>query len=189
MPKKKFEQQLADLEELRASAGDASTPDRLRKALADRNNYVVARAARITEEVGVRALIPDLLSAFDRFFIDPVKSDPQCWAKNALVQALASLDHNDSTVFLRGLRHVQREPVWGGQGDTAAALGIEVIGMGPGAAPTTGAGPSSVPSTFFSALARLTGAVDSTTGRPLVLSTTMSNENLTKAIVESFSTA
>jgi HEAT repeat protein len=122
VPKKKFDQQLADLEELRASAGDASTPDRLRKALSDRNNYVVAKAARITEELGVRALIPDLLSAFDRFFIDPVKSDPQCWAKNALVQALASLDHNDSAVFLRGLRHVQREPVWGGQEDTAAAL-------------------------------------------------------------------
>jgi hypothetical protein len=67
-------------------------------------------------------LLPEVLSAFDRFFVDPVKSDPQCWAKNALVKALVKLECRDATVYLRGLRHTQEEPVWGGQSDTAGAL-------------------------------------------------------------------
>src|SRR5436190_529244 len=122
LPKKKFEEQLAALETLRESAGAPATVDSLRKALANRNNYVAAKASKITVELGLKSLLPDLLSAFDRFFIDPVKSDPQCWAKNALVQALAALGHDESAVFIRGLRHIQMEPVWGGQEDTAAAL-------------------------------------------------------------------
>ena len=81
------------MEEIRESAGAPSTVDSLRKALANRNNYIAAKAAKIAAELGLKALIPDLLTTFDFFFIDPVKSDPQCWAKNALVQALASLGH------------------------------------------------------------------------------------------------
>src|SRR5205823_9291390 len=120
--KKRFEEQLAALEELRESAGAPSTVDSLRKALANRNNYIAAKAAKIAAELGLKALIPDLLTTFDFFFIDPVKSDPLCWAKNALVQALAALGHDEAAAFIRGLRHIQMEPVWGGQEDTAAAL-------------------------------------------------------------------
>ena len=122
MSKKKFAEQLAALEQLRDSAGAPATVESLRKALANRNNFIVAKASKIVAELGLKPLIPDLLSAFDRFFIDPVKSDLQCWAKNALVQALASLGHEESAAFIRGLRHIQMEPVWGGQEDTAAAL-------------------------------------------------------------------
>ena len=46
---------------------------------------------------------------------DPVKTDPQCWAKNAIVKALKDLNHDDPAVFLRGIEHVQMEPVWGGR--------------------------------------------------------------------------
>src|SRR5256885_12464041 len=77
LPKKKFEEQLAALETLRESAGAPATVDSLRKALANRNNYVVAKASKIAAELGLKSLLPDLLSAFDRFFIDAVKSDPQ----------------------------------------------------------------------------------------------------------------
>jgi hypothetical protein len=63
-----------------------------------------------------------LLAAFERFFENPVKSDPQCWAKNAISRALATLEHQDAAVFLRGMRHIQMEPVWGGQSDTAGTL-------------------------------------------------------------------
>jgi HEAT repeat protein len=122
LPKKKFEEQLAALEELRGSGVAPATVDRFRKALANRNNYIVAKASKIAGELGLKALIPDLISALDRFFVDPVKSDPQCWAKNAIVQALGTLGHEESAAFIRGLRHVQMEPVWGGQADTAAAL-------------------------------------------------------------------
>jgi HEAT repeat protein len=67
-------------------------------------------------------LIPDILITFDRFFDDPVKSDPQCWAKNAVSRTLAAFEHQDAEVFLRGMRHHQHEPVWGGSSDTAGTL-------------------------------------------------------------------
>jgi HEAT repeat protein len=63
-----------------------------------------------------------LLIAFDRFFENPAKTDPQCWAKNALSRALAAFEHQDAAVFLRGMRHIQLEPVWGGTSDTAGTL-------------------------------------------------------------------
>jgi hypothetical protein len=61
------------------------------------------------------------------------------------------------------------------------SLGIRVLSMGPGAAPTGDAGPSSGPSVWESAIARLTGAVDSS-GSPLVFSTSVGNSELTGAI-------
>jgi hypothetical protein len=70
----------------------------------------------------LRALEPDLVAAFDRFMVDAVKSDPQCWAKNALVRALKDLGHSDPAVYLRGIEHFQLEPVWGGREDTATTL-------------------------------------------------------------------
>ena len=60
--------------------------------------------------------------AFDRFFDNPVKTDPQCWAKNALSRTLFALEYQEAEVFLRGMRHIQMEPVWGGQSDTAGTL-------------------------------------------------------------------
>jgi HEAT repeat protein len=122
MSNKKFEQQLAALEQLRHGAASAPVVDDLRKALLNRNNYIVAKASEIAAQLRLDALIPDLLSALDRFFIDPVKTDPQCWAKNAIVKALAELGHDDAAAYLRGLRHVQMEPVWRGQEDTAGTL-------------------------------------------------------------------
>jgi HEAT repeat protein len=118
-----YEQKLAALESLR-SAGDAGpeTQRALRKALQDRSNYVVSKAAAIAAALALNQLIPDLLAAYHRFFTDPAKTDPQCWAKNALSKALADLGHDDSSTYLRGLRHVQLEPVWGGHADSAATL-------------------------------------------------------------------
>lgn len=119
--KRTFDAQLAALEALRGDTSAASaTP--LRKALAQRNNYLVAKAADLVRELRLAELIPEMLTAFDRFFTDPVRSDPQCWAKNAISRALAALDCQDAAVYLRGMRHVQLEPVWGGSSDTAATL-------------------------------------------------------------------
>lgn len=122
MAHKNFERQLAALDELRHGGSSPATVEALRKALGDRNNYIVAKAARVAAELGCESLVADLAAAFDRFFVNPVKSDPQCWAKNALVQALGDLGYDDPAVFVRGLRYVQMEPVWGGQEDTAGAL-------------------------------------------------------------------
>lgn len=119
--KRSFEDQLAALEGLRHQTAEASIGP-LRKALAHRNNYVVGKAADLARELRLTVLVPELLAAFNRFFTDPVKTDPQCWAKNALSRALTALEWQDPDVYLRGMRHIQMEPVWGGQSDTAGAL-------------------------------------------------------------------
>jgi HEAT repeat protein len=119
--KRKFEEQLAALDALRQLPPEACV-EPLRKALTHRNNFVVAKAADLVRQFQLTQLIPDILIAFDRFFEDPVKTDPQCWAKNAISRALAAFEHQDAEVFLRGMRHHQHEPVWGGSSDTAGTL-------------------------------------------------------------------
>jgi HEAT repeat protein len=94
----------------------------LQKALSDRVNLVVAKAAKIAAEMRLGDLLPDLLHAFDRLFEKPVERDPQCWGKNALSKALVALAYREAAPFLRGIRHIQMEPVWGGEADTAATL-------------------------------------------------------------------
>jgi len=119
--KKAFEAHLAALDSLRQQPEKARV-DPLRKALAHRNNFSVGKAADLTREFHLSSLIPDLLKAFDRFFENPEKTDPQCWAKNALARTLAAFELQDAHVFLRGMRHIQMEPVWGGRSDTAGTL-------------------------------------------------------------------
>ena len=119
MGRQAFERKMAELETLRHSASPAGE---LRKSLRDRNNYLVSKAAAITGELGLRELVPDLVAAFERFLSDPVKSDPQCWAKNAIAKSLKDLDYDEPEFFLRGMKHFQMEPVWGRREDTAQTL-------------------------------------------------------------------
>ncbi|HEX3681568.1 MAG TPA: hypothetical protein VHU83_03425 [Bryobacteraceae bacterium] len=122
MPSRKIEQQLEKLSGLHAHVPDEPTLAALREALANPVNVVVAKAARIAGDLGTRSLLPELLSAFHRMFENPRHTDPQCWGKNALAKALKDLGHAGSQEFLRGLHHIQMEPVWGGQEDTATVL-------------------------------------------------------------------
>jgi hypothetical protein len=122
-----FDKELAELEALKSALLSATGPDKnaveyLRKTLAHRNNFLVSKAAKLAADADLAVLLPDVLAAFDRFFIDAAKTDPQCWAKNALSKALVKLGHRSKDEYLRGMRHHQMEPVWGGQSDTAGAL-------------------------------------------------------------------
>ena len=119
--KRNFEEQIAALDALRQQPEEARLVP-LRKALGHRNNFIVAKAADLVRDFRMAQLTPALLTAFDRFFDNPVKTDPQCWAKNALSRALAALDYQEAEIYLRGMRHIQMEPVWGGQSDTAGTL-------------------------------------------------------------------
>lgn len=102
----------------------------LRKALKDPVNMMAAKAAHIAAERHLRQLLPDLLHTFDRLFGDAVRRDPQCWGKNAIAKALITLGHTEAAPYLRGLRHIQMEPVWGGAADTAGSLrGACVLGL------------------------------------------------------------
>jgi hypothetical protein len=75
--KRSFDQQLAALDELKQQAPETAV-EPLRKALTHRNNYLVAKAADLTAKSRLVQLLPELLAAFDRFFADPIKTDPQC---------------------------------------------------------------------------------------------------------------
>src|SRR6516162_5071250 len=120
--KQAFEKKIADLEALRSTADLTVSLPPLRKALKDRSNYLVSKGAAIAGDLRREELIPDLIAAFDRFRKDPVKSDPQCWAKTAIAKALKDLGHRNADIFLTGIVHVQMEPVWGGRADSAATL-------------------------------------------------------------------
>lgn len=121
MAHRDIEQHVERLNAVRGMA-PAEAARELRKALADRVNLVVAKAAKLAGEKRIDDLLPDLHRAFDRLMDKPAGCDPQCWGKTAIAQALAAMDLRESAVFLRGLRHVQMEPVWGGEEDTAANL-------------------------------------------------------------------
>src|SRR3979490_904500 len=121
MANRRMEEHLEQLGKLRSATPAEAIPP-LRKALGDKSNLIVAKAAKIAGESMIRELIPDLLAAYKRHFEDPVKRDPQCWAKNAIAKALREMEYGEAEPFLRGARYVQLEPVWGGEQDTAAAL-------------------------------------------------------------------
>ena len=122
MSKQAFDKKLEALDALRSEPNSPATLHQVRKALKDRNNYLVSKAAALAANLVLSELIPDLLAGFDRFLVDPQSSDPQCWAKNAIAKALKDLGHRDASVYLRGIVHVQLEPVWGGSADSAGTL-------------------------------------------------------------------
>lgn len=116
-----FDAELAELEALR-DAAPASTLEPIRKALGHRNNFIVAKAVKLAAAHNHRSLVNEIAAAFDRFLSDGVKTDPQCWAKNAIVETLAGFEYQEPEIFLAGMKHIQREPVWGGDSDTAGTL-------------------------------------------------------------------
>lgn len=115
------------LARLRALRGESSSPQmlpELRRLLGDASNLVVAEAAALAGRVHATSLAPDLVAAFDRFLVNPVKSDKLCRAKIALAETLNQLEFDDEEFLWRGARYVQLEPAWGGSQDTAAPLRV-----------------------------------------------------------------
>jgi uncharacterized protein (DUF1778 family) len=119
--RKNFDAELADLEALREVARE-SAQSQLAKALDHRNNFLVAKAAAVVLHHRLTELTPELTTAFARFLDSPAKADPQCWAKKELAKTLAAFEYQEPELFLRGMRHVQLEPVWGGSADSAGPL-------------------------------------------------------------------
>jgi hypothetical protein len=122
-----FDKDLAQLEALSAAMNSGAKPDTaqvqyLRSALTQHNNFLVSKAAKLIAEAELTALLPDVLTAYDRFFIDPVKTDPKCWAKEALARALVKLEHRAKDAYLRGMRHHQMEGSFGPPVDSAGGL-------------------------------------------------------------------
>jgi hypothetical protein len=129
MPKsKKLEAEQALLQSLRADpVGGAQE---LAQLLTSRQSLVVAPTAKLIGESELMALAPDLEAAFGRLMAQPASADPGCLAKFRIAEALYRLEASAEAVFLAGIRHVQPEPVWGGQQDTAGNLrGVCALGL------------------------------------------------------------
>ena len=120
--KRSVDAKLARLTALRKEPASSAVIAELCKFLGDASNFVAAEAAAIIGKAKLVDLAPDLAAAFDRFMIDPEETDKICRAKIALIEALNQLDYDRPEIFLRAIRHVQYEPVWGGRQDTAAPL-------------------------------------------------------------------
>ena len=95
----------------------------LGKALASKTSHLMAaRAAKVAAALGRNDLEAEMASAFDRLMVRPGEKDKGCLGKIALAKALVDLGCPTTEVYRVGVRHVQMEPVWGGQVDAAAEL-------------------------------------------------------------------
>jgi|HubBroStandDraft_1064217.scaffolds.fasta_scaffold31964_3 HEAT repeat protein len=121
-PRSPVEQQIADLQRLSAEGATPAVLQALTRALKHQSNLMVAKAAELSSSLQAKDLLPHLLAAWNRMFENAAKTDPQCWAKNALIRALTALGVQESAPFLRGVRYQQWEATWGGQEDTAITV-------------------------------------------------------------------
>jgi HEAT repeat protein len=121
------DERLAALRLLRDKSPSPELTAELRRALGDKSNLIVAAAAAIAGDQRLVDLTAEMVRAFDRFLVEPEKSDKLCRAKIAIVQALDKLDHDAPDLYLRAARHVQMEPVWGGEEDSASPLRVSAI--------------------------------------------------------------
>jgi hypothetical protein len=120
--RRSLEETLQALRRVREAPGTEESRRELQTVLGREGSHAVARAATLVGDLGLGALVPDLVAAFPRFFEDPVRTDPGCSAKTAIVEALRRLEQEERALYRRGAAHVQMEPVFGGRVDTAVDL-------------------------------------------------------------------
>ena len=94
----------------------------LKKALKEKSNFLVAKAAEWGAEQLGYDLITDLIEAFERFMNDAINTDKTCAAKRAIARALYDLEYDNAGFYRKHLSYRQMEPVWGGSVDTAVDL-------------------------------------------------------------------
>lgn len=119
---RKLEELTAALNKIRPDPTSPEGLATLSRVLSSTHGIAVAQAARIVGQAEIYSFIPELVAAFDRLMEKAKDRDPGCRAKQAIAEALYRLEHSDETLLLRGIHHVQWEPVWGSQVDTAAKL-------------------------------------------------------------------
>ncbi len=103
---------------LRTPEGKAA----MAKALAAKSNLVIAKAVRAAAGAQWIEMAEEMVLAFDRLIKKGTATDKGCTAMTAIARALVQFDYDVPALFLRGMRHVQMEPVWRGSEDTAVEL-------------------------------------------------------------------
>jgi HEAT repeat protein len=108
--------------ELRSVSSPDEAVTQLRTYLKNRSNLVVAKAAKVAGELHLSNLVPDLVAAFDRVWVNPAKLDKGCAATTEIVNVLYEQDYAEPDIYLRGILHVQKEASFGPPVDVAAKL-------------------------------------------------------------------
>ncbi|MGB3292980.1 MAG: HEAT repeat domain-containing protein [Phormidesmis sp.] len=94
----------------------------LRNIIQGKQPMAIAPTTKLIIRHRLVQLIPDLSAAFERLLRNGEKTDPGCKAKWAIANTLYQLEQPEAALFLAGIRHIQKEPVWGGTTDTAPPL-------------------------------------------------------------------
>lgn len=113
------ETQLAALNKLYTHEDEQHVIEKIKEALSQKNNRIVAKAAKLCEEKLLYSLETELIKSYQSQL---KQADKNCIAKSAIMRALVALDCHEVDFYLAGLRYVQNEPVWGGQNDTAVDI-------------------------------------------------------------------
>ena len=119
---KSLKDKLFELNNLSLSGQERS--DYLAKSLRDKSNLFVANTARIISKEALKDLETELIANFERLLKNPLKSDPSCAVKTAILEALISLDSSEHRIYLNVIKYLQLEPVFGGKEDTAVKLRV-----------------------------------------------------------------
>lgn len=113
---------LSDLQALVALSTPTPTSPIAKQLRRGAAGWQIAEAAQAAVAAGDRHLEAPLREAFDLMFVDPIRADPGCRAKLALVEAFDALDVGTIDDLRRALTHVQLEPSLDEPVDTAPGL-------------------------------------------------------------------
>lgn len=117
-----IERALDRLGELRHAEPSAALLEELRMFLRNRSNLIVAKAASVVRGLRTKALVPELVAAFNRFMADAPRLDKRCAALTEIAGALYELDYDEPGPYLLGIKHVQLEASYGPPVDEGAKL-------------------------------------------------------------------
>jgi len=113
---------LAELQALGQRPYDDAVREGLLRGLEHASNVIVAQAAELMGRFGKAEFVPPLLAHGEKLLGQGMEADKGCRAKEAIVCALDTLGNTEESVYLRGMRCIQMEPVFGGRADVAANL-------------------------------------------------------------------
>ena len=94
--------------------------DLIRDGLTASHTRSIFLAAELANKANSIDYVSELLDAYARLLVDPVKSDPGCEAKTVIVAALEKSGFDDEHFFLEAIKYRQLEPSYRGATDTAA---------------------------------------------------------------------
>ena len=96
----------------------------IRESLEAKHCRSIVLAARLSRKRSPLEFTHELLAAYERLLEDPVKNDPGCEGKTAIVEALESARYDNEDFFLAAITYRQIEPAYGGSVDKAAKLRV-----------------------------------------------------------------